>query len=52
MKIGFWSALLLMFIGLKLANVIGWSWWWVLAPAWVPFVLIGLMVLIIAAGDE
>lgn len=30
------SALTLLFIGLKLTNYIAWSWWWVLAPAWLP----------------
>jgi len=29
----------LLFIGLKLANVIAWSWVWVLAPFWIPFAL-------------
>lgn len=24
------------FIVLKLCNVIAWSWWWVLAPFWIP----------------
>jgi len=24
-----------LFIGLKLAKVIDWSWWWVLSPFWV-----------------
>ena len=24
------------FVILKLTGVIGWSWWWVLAPFWVP----------------
>ena len=24
------------FIVLKLCNVINWSWWWVLAPFWIP----------------
>lgn len=28
--IGFWGLLGLLFIGLKLAGVIGWSWWLVL----------------------
>ena len=27
-----------MFVGLKLTNHIDWSWWWVLAPLWVPLV--------------
>lgn len=24
----------LLFIGLKLADIIDWSWWWVLSPLW------------------
>lgn len=28
----------LVFVTLKLTGHIGWSWWWVLAPFWVPFV--------------
>ena len=28
-----------LFIGLKLANVIMWSWWWVTAPLWGGFIL-------------
>lgn len=37
--IGFMGILALIFIGLKLAEVgvvASWSWWWVLAPLWVP----------------
>lgn len=26
----------LLFIALKLCGVLGWSWWWVLAPFWFP----------------
>lgn len=33
--LGFAGGLTLLFIGLKLGGVIGWSWWWVLAPAWI-----------------
>ena len=43
--ISFSAALGLLFIGLKLANVIAWEWTWVLAPFWIPF-LIGLLVLL------
>jgi len=32
----FLPALTLLFIGLKLGDVIDWSWWWVLAPMWIP----------------
>ncbi len=31
--------LTLLFIGLKLSGHIAWSWWWVLAPTWIPVVL-------------
>lgn len=37
MKISFLPALTLLFIGLKLTNVIDWSWIWVLSPLWLPF---------------
>ena len=32
------SALTLMFIGLKLADKIDWSYWWVFSPVWIPVV--------------
>lgn len=34
--IGFFGLLGIVFITLKLTGVIAWSWWWVLAPFWVP----------------
>jgi len=37
--IGFLSLLLLAFIVLKLCKIIGWSWWWVMAPLWIPAVI-------------
>ena len=33
--LGFTSMLTILFIGLKLAKLITWSWWWVLAPTWI-----------------
>lgn len=30
--IGFFGMLAILFIGLKLANVISWSWFWILSP--------------------
>jgi hypothetical protein len=48
----FVSMLLILFIGLKLANIITWSWWWVMSPLWVPlviFVIIVVPILIIIA---
>jgi hypothetical protein len=44
--IGFTGVLLITFIVLKLCNVIDWSWWWVLAPFWIPA---GLAVIAIGA---
>lgn len=50
---GFFGMLTILFIGLKLAGFIQWSWWWVLSPIWIPIavaaVLFGLYVLITAA---
>lgn len=40
---GFTSLLLLTFIILKLCNIIDWSWFWVLSPAWIPVALMGLL---------
>jgi phosphoglycerol transferase MdoB-like AlkP superfamily enzyme len=38
--VGLAGLLLVAFIVLKLTHVIDWSWWWVLAPAWIPFGLV------------
>lgn len=51
MKNSFWgivpALLLVAFIVLKLCKVIAWSWWWVLAPAWIPVAI----VLLVAIGS-
>ena len=39
------TALFLVFLVLKLCNVITWSWWWVTAPIWIP---LGLALILIA----
>ena len=33
--VGFIGALTIVFIVLKLLNIIDWSWWWVLSPLWI-----------------
>jgi hypothetical protein len=48
MKVGFLSLLTLLFIGLKLSNIISWSWWWVLSPLWIPLAIVGIIILITA----
>jgi hypothetical protein len=37
--IGFTGLLTVLFIGLKLTNNINWSWWWVLSPLWIGFII-------------
>lgn len=37
--IGFCGLLTIVFITLKLIGKIGWSWWWVLAPSWIPLAI-------------
>jgi len=39
MKITLPAALGILFIGLKLAGAIDWSWIWVLSPFWISFVV-------------
>lgn len=34
--INFFGLLAIVFITLKLTGYINWSWWWVLAPLWLP----------------
>ena len=45
--IGFTGMLTILFIGLKLTNVIDWSWWWVLSP---PLIGLTLGVTLITIG--
>lgn len=35
----FISGLFLLFLGLKLAGIIAWSWWAVTAPLWAPIIV-------------
>lgn len=44
--VGFFGLLTLVFIVLKLTGVISWSWCWVLAPLWIPF-LFGVIIIIV-----
>ena len=46
MNIGFFGALGLIFIVLKLTETVAWSWWVVLAPLYVPFLIALVLVLI------
>lgn len=46
--ISFAGLLTIVFIVLKLTNVIDWSWWWVTAPMWIP-VSIGIALIVICS---
>ena len=46
--ISFTSLLAVAFIVLKLIGYIDWSWWWVLSPLWLPFV-VGITIIIVVA---
>ena len=37
--LGFSTILFLIFLVLKLCNVITWSWWWVTSPLWIGAIL-------------
>ena len=43
--LGFCSVLTIVFIVLKLCDVIHWSWIWVLSPLWIPIILVILFLL-------
>ena len=45
--IGFCGLLTIVFITLKLLGKITWSWWWVLAPIWIPLVIIATILSVI-----
>jgi len=45
--LGFFEALTLLFIALKLTGCVAWSWLWVLSPLWLTFVVAAFIALII-----
>mgnify|MGYP001593111393 CR=1 FL=1 len=45
--VGFLGLLFLVLLTLKLTKVIGWSWWWIIAPLWGPVALIWVVIALI-----
>ena len=45
--IGVCGLLTIVFIVLKLLNVITWSWWWVLSPIWISVVLVVAILIVV-----
>lgn len=48
--VGFLGLLALIFITLKLAGFIDWSWWWVLSPLWIPTSIALLIFVVMLIG--
>lgn len=47
--IGFTGFLTLLFICLKLCNIINWSWFWVLSPIWISVIVLVILIIIFKA---
>ena len=47
--VGFLGVLTIIFIVLKLCDVISWSWWWVTSPLWLPLAVIFGIILFVFA---
>ena len=50
--IGFTGLLFIVFLVLKLTNIIAWSWWWVTAPLWggLAFVIVLAAAFLVVSG--
>lgn len=50
--VGICGVVFVVFLTLKLAGVVNWSWWLVTAPLWIPWAAVAavLVVVLIAAG--
>ena len=44
--IGLFEILGIIFIVLKLVDIIDWSWWWVLAPFWIGAIIFVLFIIV------
>lgn len=52
MKLGFFTSLTLLFIGLKLTNYVDWSWFLVLSPLLAGFVLWAIIVTLVVVIEH
>lgn len=48
--IGVVGVLGVVFVVLKLTNLIDWSWWWITAPFWGPLALVIVIAMILDKG--
>lgn len=49
--ISFISLLALLLIALKIMGYIKWSWWWVLAPIWIQWLIVLIVLAIVGIKD-
>jgi hypothetical protein len=47
--VGLFGLIFVLFLGLKLAKIIDWSWWWVFAPLWGPLAIIAAIFIAVAS---
>lgn len=50
LRINYGIVLFLIFLVLKLTGYIDWSWWWVTAPLWIPFIFVLILFMIFGIG--
>jgi len=46
------TVLAIVFVVLKLTDVIAWSWWWVLSPLWIELGIVLFVVVTMAIGKK
>lgn len=46
MRVGLLGMMFIVFLTLKLTETITWSWWWVTAPLWGGFAILGVLLVI------
>lgn len=45
--VGLCTLVFIVFLVLKLTNVIDWSWWWITAPLWIPTAILIVVLILI-----
>ena len=44
------TILTILFVGLKLAGFIDWSWWFVFSPLWISLIIAGIIMSVVGGG--
>ncbi|WP_168197005.1 hypothetical protein [Flavobacterium alkalisoli] len=51
-KFKLWTVIQVLFIALKLTELIDWNWGWVLSPIWMPFVAALLLTIAVDIAEK